>query len=166
MTIDANSGRIDFPEIGLAVSPSLTRTQFLRLPTGATSLARARHDPSFRYQLPAVPQADTALYVVLQFDYERLAAINLFHHAERFDDPSLESSERRELARKAFHEHWLISQCGVTCQRYRWGEISSNYDPAGRSSSILVEYAKTNPWQAAGRTAGRLWGAVSSPYRS
>lgn len=166
MTIDPDSGCIVFPETGLTMSPSLTRTQFLRLPTGAAFLPRVRHDPSFRYQLPVVPQPDSALYVVLQFHYERLAAINLFHHAERFDGASPEGTEAREWARKSFHEQWLASQFGVTCQRYRWGEVSSNYDPTGRSSSILVEYAKTNPWQAAGRTAGRLWGAVSSPRRS
>ena len=164
MTIDPNSGRIVFPEIGLTVSPSLTRTQFLRLPTGATSLARVRHDPSFRYQLPAMPQPDSTLYVVLRFHYERLTAVSLFHHAERFDDPS-GWSEAGELARKSFHEWWLSSQFGMNCQRYRWGEVSSNDDPVGRSSSILFEYAKTNSWQAVGRTAGRLWGAVASPHR-
>ena len=166
MTIDPHNGRIAFPEIGLAVDPSLTRTQFLRLPTGAVCLGRLRHDPSFRYQLPVVPQPDSALYVVLQFHYERLAAINLFHYAERFDSAPSGGSEALELSRKAFQEQWLLSQFGLTCQRYRWGEVSSNYDLERRSSSILVAYANPNAWRAAGRTAGRLWGAVAGPRRS
>ncbi len=166
MTIDPHTGRIALPEIGLVVDPALTRTQFLRLPTSAVCLGRLRHDPSFRYQLPVVPQPDSALYVVLQFHYERLAAINLFHHAERFDDPLSGGSEALELARKAFHEQWLAAQFGLACQRYRWGEVSSNYDSARRSSSILVEYTNPNAWRAAGRTAGRLWGAVAGPRRS
>ena len=157
MTIDPSSGRLAFPEIGLVVEPALTRADFLRLPTGAVSLPRARHDPSFRYQLPAVPQPDSTLYVVLQFDDERLAAINLFHHAERFDG----GSEAAEWARQTFHERWL-GQFGVGCGRYRWGTVASNHDPVERSSSILFKYVKPNAWQAVGRKAGRLWGAASS----
>ena len=161
MTIDPSSGRLAFPEIGLVVEPSLTRTGFLRLPTGAVSLPRVRHDPSFRYQLPAVSQPDSTLYVVLQFDYERLLSVNLFHHAERFDG----GSEAAELARKRFHEQWLALRFGVACQRYRWGEVSSLRDPAGCSSSILIAYAQPNAWQTVGRTAGRLWGAAATSRR-
>ncbi len=160
MTIDPHNGRLVFPEIGLTVDPALTQTEFRRLPTGAVSLGRVRHDPSFRYQLPAVPQPDSELYVVLRFHYERLAAVNLFHHAARFDHPGVEP------ARKAFHEHWLATQFGLACQRYRWGEVSLHDDPGGQASSILVEYAKPNAWRTVGRTAGRLWGAAASVQRS
>ena len=162
MTIDPHSGRLAFQELGLTVEPSLTRSDFVRLPTGAVCLPRVRHDPSFRYQLPAVPQADSTLYVVLQFHYERLAALNLFHHAERFDGPEAGEPEAVELARKSFHEHWLAARFGVSCGHYRWGTVSSSYDPVGRSSSIVIEYAKPNTWQAVGRTAGRIWGAASN----
>ncbi len=162
MTIDPNSGRIAFPEIGLTVDPVLTRTEFARLPTGATCLGRVRHDPTFRYQLPAVPQPDSELYAVLQFHDERLASVSLLHHAERFGSSWSDWSEPCELARKNFHEQWLASQFGITCRRYRWGEVSSNYDFKGGCSSILIEYAKPNAWQVVGRTAGRLWGAASA----
>ncbi len=158
MTIDPRSGRLGFSELGLTVEPSLTRAQFVRQPTGAVTLPRLRHDPAFRYQLPAVPQPNSALYVVLQFEYERLAVINLFHHAERFDG----GSEAHELARQSFHEHWLATQFGLACGRYRWGTVASRYDPVARSSSVVIEYVKPNAWQTVGRTAGRLWGAASS----
>ncbi len=161
MTIDPNSGRLAFPEIGLTVEPSLTRAGFARLPTGAVCLPRVRHDPSFRYQLPALPQPDSTLYVVLQYHYERLAAVNLFHHAERFDD----GPEAAELARQSFHEHWLAG-FGVACGRYRWGTVSSNHDPVGRSSAVVIEYVKPNAWQAVGRTAGKIWGAAGTSRRS
>ena len=157
MTIDPHNGRLAFPEIGLVVEPSQTRVEFLRLPTGAVSLPRVRHDPSFRYQLPAVPQPDSVLYAVLQFDDERLAAVNLLHHAERFDG----GTEAAERARQSFHERWL-GQFGVTCGRYRWGTVASNYDPVERSSAIVLAYAKPNAWQTVGRKAGRLWGAAAS----
>ncbi len=149
MTIDPHRGDFAFPEFGLTVGPSLTRSGFLRAPTGAVALPRLRHDPSFRYQLPAVPQPDSTLYVVLQFDYERLAAIRLLHEAERF--------HACETARKNFQEHWL-AQSGLACGRYRWGTVSSDHDP----SSILIEYVKPNAWRTVGRTAGRWWGAASS----
>ena len=158
MTIDPRNGRLAFPEVALVVEPALTRTRFLRVPTGAVTLPRARHDPSFRYQLPALPQPDSTLYVVLQFDDERLAAVNLFHHAERFDG----GTEADESARQSFHEQWLAARFGVRCGRYRWGTVGSNYDPVGRSSALVLAYAKPNAWQTVGRKAGRLWGAASS----
>ena len=157
MTIEPQSGRLAFPEIGLVVHPGLTRTEFLRLPTGAVVLARVRHDPSFRYQLPALPEADTVLYVVLRFHYERLEAVDLFHHAERFEG----GTEAAERARQGFHLQWL-RRSGADCGRYRWGTVASNSDPVGRSSSIVIEYARPNAWQIVGRKAGQVWGAASS----
>ena len=144
--INRDNGNVTFPGLEAAIGPSLTRAQFLQTLVAAVSSVGARNEPWCSYRLPNVPQPETILCLSLQFHGERLESLNLFHNAARFgaswdwDD----WSEERELARKSFHEHWLVTKLGVALKRYSWGEISSNYDAKGGSSSITIRYAKQN----------------------
>ena len=162
MKIDPATGRIAFHALRFTPGPKLTRAEFLRMPVAAASTPGDRHGPWSRYQLPVVPQRDTELYAVLHFEAERLASLDLFHSAERFGRSWAEWTQQRELARKAFHEHWLAAELGLKEGRYRWGEIRSVYDPRGGASLISITYHVPNAWQVVGRTAGRLWGAAVS----
>ena len=162
MKIDPATGRTVFHALGFSFGPTLTRAQFLRLPVAAASTPGTPHGKWSRYQLPVMPQRDTELYAVLHFDGERLASLDLLHSAARFGTSWAEWTQAREQARQAFHEQWLAAEVGLPCGRYRWGEVSSNYDPRGGASLISIAYRSPNAWQKAGRKAGRLWGAVVS----
>ena len=166
MTVDPTTGRIVLHELGIALGPTLTRSQFLRLPVASASTPGTPHERWFRYQLPVVPQRDTELYAVLHFDRERLASLDLFHSAERFGNPwagwTQPYNQAQEQARKTFHEQWLNVGLALPCGTYRWGEVRLVYDPNNGVNSISITYHAPNAWQVAGRAAGRWWGAASA----
>ena len=142
MTVDKDTGSIILPEIGASISASLLCSQFLQTPAFAGASVVVRNDPWGSYRLPDIAQAGSRLCLVLQFHGERLQALTLCHDADRFGASWSEWSEERELARKAFHEDWLTRELGIRFGHYPWGDISSNYDPKGGFSSILIRFAQ------------------------
>lgn len=51
-------------------------------------------------------------------------------------------SEELELERKAKHDSWLRTELGEPPYEYAWGTVTSDYDPRGCVSEIIVTYAK------------------------
>ena len=160
MKMDPATGRAVFHALGFALGPTLTRAQFLRMPVAAASTPGVPYARWSRWQLPVMPQRDTELYVVLHFDGERLASLDLLHGAARFGTSWAEWTQERERARQAFHEQWLAVELGLRCGPYRWGEVTSYYDPSGGTSLLSISYHGPNGWQKVGRAAGRLWGTA------
>jgi len=138
MTIDKDTGSIILPEIGASISASLLCSQFLQTPAFAGASVLVQNEPWCSYRLPDIAQAGSRLCVVLQFHGEQLLSLTLCHDADRF---GTSWSEEQELVRKAFHEDWLTRELGIRLGHYPWGDISSNYDPKGGVSSILIRYA-------------------------
>ena len=141
MTINAVSGCIAFPEIGASITPSLSRSLFLQTSAFAATSVCVQNEPWCSYRLPAIPQADTVLGVVLQFHGEHLVSLSLAHGAARFGSSWSDWSHERQLARKAFHERWLSAELHAPPGDYPWGSISSHYDDKGGFSSITIQYA-------------------------
>ena len=57
------------------------------------------------------------------------------------DSVEKEWTEKNELARKELHDEWLLRELGPPPYRYEWGNLSSEYDPKGCVSDIIVAYA-------------------------
>jgi hypothetical protein len=141
MTLDEYTGGIMLPEIGASISASLLCSQFLQTLAFAGASVLDQNEPWCSYRLPEIAQAGSRLCVVLQFHGEQLQSLTLYHDADRFGTSWSDWSEERELARKAFHEDWLTRELGIRLGHYPWGDISSNYDPKGGSSSIIIRYS-------------------------
>ncbi|MEX0733035.1 MAG: hypothetical protein WD051_00195 [Steroidobacteraceae bacterium] len=56
-------------------------------------------------------------------------------------DKASEWTEQLELARKAKHDSWLRAEIGDPPYDYRWGSVTSDYDPRGCVSEIIITYA-------------------------
>ena len=144
MTISEDTGSITLPEIGAVISSSLSRSQFLQTAAFSAASVSVRNEPWCSFRLPSIPQPDTELFISLQFHGEQLLSLDLSHGAARFGTSWAEWSEQRELARKAFHERWLVSELLLHLGDYSWGAISSYYDANGGFSFITVRYANRN----------------------
>ena len=144
MTINEDTGCITLPEIGASIAPSLSRSQFLQTPAFAAASVFVQNEPSCSYRLPDIPQPDTDLGMVLQFQGEQLRSLSLSHGAARFGSSWSDWSRERELARKSFHERWLATELRTPPGEYPWGNISSYYDDKGGFSSITIRYANRN----------------------
>jgi hypothetical protein len=57
-------------------------------------------------------------------------------------DQSEDWSEKHELDRKALHDEWLLAELGEPPYEYAWGNVTSDYDPKGRVSEIIITYAE------------------------
>lgn len=141
MIMHADTGCLALPELGgVLLSPTLSRTQFLRSPALSAVAPCVVNAPWCSYRLPDIPQADTEVGIVVQFHGERLMWLCLCHEAARFGQNWSDWSRERERDRERFHEHWLRAVLGVLPGRYDWGEIASRYDECGGCSAITIRY--------------------------
>ncbi len=99
------------------------------------------NEPWCSFRLQDIPQSNTKLGIVLQFQGEHLISLTLFHDAARFGTSWADWSEERELSRKAFHDLWLSRDLCVPAGKYSWGDVSSSYDAKSGSSSITIRYS-------------------------
>ncbi len=140
MTINKNTGGVTFDELGVCVESSLTRSKFLAAPVFLNAEVVVKNEPFCSFSIPRVPQADTELCVTFQFQGERLAHMVLCHSASRFGTSWDNWSEQRELARKAFHDNWLVHKVQVVPGSYLWGSVCSAFDQKTGGASILITY--------------------------
>ena len=140
MTIDQTTGDFTLPEVGASITPALRRSQFLASAAFSGASVSVQNEPWCSYRLPAIPQPDADLAVVVQFHGEHLVAVTLSHGAIRFGSSWSDWSQECELARKAFHERWLATTLHLSPGDYPWGSVCSDYDPRGGFSSITVRY--------------------------
>jgi len=141
MMIDPKTGAMRFDDLAVCVEASLTRSRFLETLGGAASVVLIRNEPWCTYRLPDIPLQNGRLIVSVGFHEERLASVSLFLSAEQFGSSWDDWSEQRERERQSFQERWLAEEVGVPCGRYRWGQVSSGYDPRGGTSSITIVYS-------------------------
>ena len=144
MTIDKDTGCILLPEIDAVISPLLSRTQFLQAAAFSAASVTLCSEPWYSYRLPSIPQSETELFIVLQFQGEQLLSLHLAHGSARFGTSWADWTLEQELARQAFNEHWLTSDLCLHLGEYSWGDISSIYDDKGGSSFIRVCYDDRN----------------------
>jgi hypothetical protein len=137
--IHVDTGEIDLAQ-GVRVGPSFTEAEFLRSALSRNS--KAQNDPEWsRYKIQRQLISGLQFRVGLCFHRGRLEQIELFLVGAESKASWDEWSEREEVERKASHDAWLDALLGPPPYAFAWGEISSDYDPKGGYSCIMVSYA-------------------------
>ena len=85
-------------------------------------------------------EPESGIVGTIFFKGERLDRVFLL--MEIPSDKGKEWTEQLELERKAKHDSWLRSELGRPPYDYAWGNVTSDYDPRGCVSEIIVTYAE------------------------
>ena len=133
---------------GVVLRPSLTEAQFL---SDASSLAPKpyiHNGPHRSYRLPSADVGGRTFVPVVFFSNGAITMVTL-SWVDPSRDPKSDAwanwSEQRERAVATEDAAWLakaLSGSGSTAgaYAYRWGAISSGFDPKGGFSSVRVRY--------------------------
>jgi hypothetical protein len=135
--IDAANGVLTLSITGDAISPALTRREFLGSRVGQAAIPSVENAPWMRYEVKLAPGeiGPTAFHVVLQFHDERLHAVFLSDDSPEFGLWTTHG----EMARKAAHDDWLRTQ-GVAVGTYPWGKLLSELDDKSSGSYVAFIY--------------------------
>lgn len=132
MHILASDGSVEFA-LGIVTSAT-DKPSFLASSLGRGAVVVVENGLFVTYSVAPEPGVGATLL----FKGERLENV-----AWAFKMPSETEddwSEESEMQRKKLHEEWLLNELGEPPYRYRWGEVSSEYDAKGVSSAIMVVY--------------------------
>jgi hypothetical protein len=134
MRINAIDGSIEFK--GGEIGPAKGRTEFLASPLGKAAIEEKIDDLRYHYA----------------FDGEAGLRCTAFYLANRLDrvfimkalraTSGTEWSEERETVRKAAHDRLLTENLGEPPYQYAWGSVTSDHDPRGCASEIIVAYGR------------------------
>ncbi|MGH8250192.1 MAG: hypothetical protein ACREVI_05770 [Steroidobacteraceae bacterium] len=134
MKIDLTDGTISF--IGDEIKRNQGKGEFLGSRMGSTAkIALVNEDWTHLDVRPEDGLAGTLLFKGDKLD--RVFLLMLIP-----SDDSDQWSEELELQRKAKHDAWLRAKLGQPPYEYAWGTVTSDYDPKGCVSEIIVSYAK------------------------
>jgi hypothetical protein len=132
MRINTIDGVVSFSRGSLGAAGD--RAEFLISSLGRTVRSEKVHGTKYQYQFdPEVGVSATAF-----FDGEQLNRLFLMMSVP--SDAEGQWTEALELERKAKHDHWLARELGNAPYQYRWGSITSDFDPRGCSSEIIIVY--------------------------
>lgn len=137
MKINSSIGRLELAN-GLALSPALSRSQFLTSAVGIASTVLIKNEPwcSFRFEAAA----DKVVFAVF-FKGEVLESVHVAVIDARFGTGWDDWSQEKEMQRKAANDEWLLSHGLTPGTKYGWGSVWSGFDPKGGSSSAVIRYA-------------------------
>ncbi len=133
MKIDLSSGVVHF-ELG-SIGPGANREMFLRSELGGNSEILVVNEPHMTYRI----RPETGVTATVYFLDDQLRGLTWLYALSA--DKEHEWNEELELERKRLHDDWLRNELGAPPYRYSWGEISSEYDPKGCVSDIILNYA-------------------------
>jgi hypothetical protein len=141
--IERTTGQIQLPSAGIRIEPSLAREQFLASPLASQCHELVRNEPHCSFALPTAQFGDHSFAWSLWFHGSVLRRVSIQCADAEFGSSWSDWSEKREMARKRFHDSLLQSVLGQNWshQRFSWGTVDSAYDPKGGFSSIGVTYA-------------------------
>ncbi len=132
MRISTIDGIVSFSSGSIGAAGN--RAEFLKSSLGRTVKSEKVHGSKYQYDFdPEVGVSATAF-----FDGEQLDRIFLMMSMP--SDAEGEWTEALELGRKAKHDNWLTQQLGNVPYEYKWGSITSDFDPRGCSSEIIIMY--------------------------
>lgn len=133
--MDAATGEVRL-DGGETLGPSLTRSGFLTtalaqgaIPLTPSSLSIGRRAIGGQTFVPS-----------LWFDGNALKKVELSMVQATESSSWDDYSEDRELARKAKHDTWVTDNLGRPPWRFLWGDVQSEFDPRGGSSTIFITY--------------------------
>lgn len=132
MHILASDGSVEFA-LG-KVTSATDKQSFLASSLGLVAIVAVENGPFVTYRVAPEPGVGATLL----FNGERLE--NVAWAFTMPDEAEGDWSEESEMRRKKVHEDWLQKELGNPPYRFNWGEVSSEYDPKGVSSAIIVVY--------------------------
>ncbi|MCC6552560.1 MAG: hypothetical protein IT372_05985 [Polyangiaceae bacterium] len=136
--IDEETGELELAG-GVRVGPSFTEAQFLASPLARRS--KAMNSPEWGgYRVERQRVFGREVRVTLGFRRGKLVMLELFLVGAVSKASWDEWSDREEVQRKADHDAWLEAMLGPPPYSYPWGEITSQHDPRGGYSSIVIRY--------------------------
>ena len=134
MKIDVSNGAVRF-ERG-SIGPDTDRLTFLRSELGRGAEVFVDNEPHITYRI----RPESGVTATVYFLGDRLNGITWLHALP--PDKEREWTEELEMERKQLHDDWLMKEIGAPPYRYAWGRISSEYDPRGCVSDIILDYAR------------------------
>lgn len=133
MKIHIQTGALEF-EHG-SITRDMDRQAFLTSALGKTAEVFVDNEPYVTYRIH--PERD--IVATVSFHGPRLTGVSwLFELSESKEK---EWTESLELERRQVHDEWLLRELGKPPYRYSWGELSSDFDPRGCVSDIILNYA-------------------------
>jgi len=132
MRINIHDGVVDFSIGSIGVADE--RAEFLRSSLGRTVKSEKAYGTKYQYDF----DPETGISATVFFDGERLNRVFLMMSVP--SDAQGRWTESLEVERKAIHDHWLAQELGNAPYQYKWGSITSDFDPRGCSSEIIITY--------------------------
>ncbi len=130
MHILASDGSVEFA-LG-TVTSATDKPSFLASSLGRGAVVVVENGPFVTYRVAP----ESGVGATLLFKDERLE--NIAWAFKMPDETEDDWSEESEMQRKRIHEAWLLKELGEPPYRYRWGEVTSEYDAKGVSRAIMV----------------------------
>jgi hypothetical protein len=125
---------------GARIGPSYPEAQFLSSPLARVSKALSQARPWSAYRTARQRISGRTFRMTLYFHSGKLAAVELFEVGVESKASWDDWSDREEEERKTSHDGWLKSLLGAPPYVYPWGEVSSEVDPRGGYSCIVVRF--------------------------
>lgn len=139
--LDPATGRLVFRDCDVAISPTLTRSQFLASQTGAGSQIHVSNKPWCSWAFKAHDGEDL-FSVAVYFLGEQLQNVDLSASSARFGTSWDDYTPERIDAQMAFHRAWLSERCGIGSSRVSWGSIWSAFDSRAGFADISIRYGE------------------------
>ncbi|WP_437638501.1 hypothetical protein [Sorangium sp. So ce854] len=146
--IHRQSGEIELSS-GVRIGPSYSEAQFLSSPLARTANALTQTRPWSGYRTSRQRIGFRTFRMTLHFCGGKLALVELFEVGAESKAFWNDWSEKEEAERKASHDAWLESILGAPPYEYPWGKITSEHDPRGGYSSIVVRFGPAAEAQVA-----------------
>ena len=144
--IDKKTGEVQFPEWDFPLSPSVTRSDFLKSTLGQNAKPEVLNEPYASWRINPSSLYDKWWTMVVYFNGERLYSIMLVAWEDENDPKWNNWSETGERNLEKFHSSILATVLGHTPYKFSWGTVESLYDKKSASAHILIEYNKKVPF--------------------
>jgi hypothetical protein len=140
--IDKDTGEIAIDSVPIVLGPSFVLDDLLSSSLAGQCQAGPGAEPYRSLVIGEHLISGLTFFVTLGFYGQKLEFIDLLYSGELPD-----GSKTQEAERKKVHDRWLVKQLGKASSTYKWGEISSDYDPRSDTSSIVIRYSWGGaPW--------------------
>lgn len=134
MNINVFDGSISFA--GGNIQRSQDQAKFLASRIGSEAKAGLVNEDWKHFEIDPEP----GIRGTVLFKGDRIDAVYLLMTTPT--GKAREWTEELELERKSKHDAWLRQELGVPPYNYPWGNVTSDYDPRGCVSEIIITYAK------------------------
>jgi len=138
--IDKKTGEMQFPEWDFPLSPSTTRSGFLKSTLGQKAKPEVLNEPYASWRISPSSLYDKWWTAVAYFNGERLYSIMLAAWDDKNGPKWSDWSDAGERSLEKYHSSVLAKVLGHTPHKFSWGTVESLYDNKSTSAYIHVKY--------------------------